>query len=112
MSVTAPARAVRRVVDPLRDYLHAEAAGGLVLLAATAVALAWANSPLAAGYEGLWGRELTIGIGGLSVTEDLRHWVNDGLMMLFFFVVGLEIKRELVTGELRRPRLAASPASS
>ncbi|HWD47156.1 MAG TPA: Na+/H+ antiporter NhaA [Actinomycetota bacterium] len=110
MSVTAPARAVRRVVDPLRDYLHAEAAGGLVLLVATAVALAWANSPLAAGYEGLWSRELGVGIGGLAVTEDLRHWVNDGLMTLFFFVVGLEIKRELVTGELRRPRLAAAPA--
>ncbi len=110
MSVTAPARAVRRVVDPLKDYLHAEAAGGLVLLAATVVALAWANSPLAGAYDALWNRELTIGVGRFAITEDLRHWINDGLMTLFFFVVGLEIKRELATGELRNPRLAAAPA--
>ena len=110
MNLTSPARAARRVVDPLKDYLHAEAAGGLALLAALMVALGWANSPLAGSYEALWSRELTIGVGGLAITEDLRHWVNDGLMTLFFFVVGLEIKRELVTGELRRPRLAAAPA--
>jgi NhaA family Na+:H+ antiporter len=109
-STTTPATVVRRVVDPLRDFLHAEATGGLVLLAATAVALGWANSPFAGAYESLWSRELTIGIGGLAITEDLRHWISDGLMALFFFVVGLEIKRELVTGELRQPRLAGVPA--
>jgi len=101
--------AVRRVVDPLRDFLHAEAAGGLVLLGATVVALLWANSPLSDNYEALWGRELTIGLGRFAVTEDLRHWVNDALMALFFFVVGLEIKRELVTGELREPKRASLP---
>jgi NhaA family Na+:H+ antiporter len=110
MSVTSPVGAVRRVVDPLKDYLHAEAAGGLVLLAATAVALGWANSPLAGAYHALWSLELTVGVGGLAITEDLRHWISDGLMTLFFFVVGLEIKRELATGELRSPRLAAAPA--
>jgi Na+:H+ antiporter, NhaA family len=107
---TAPARAVRRMVDPLKDFLHAEAAGGLVLLACTVVALGWANSPLAGAYDALWSRELTVGVGRLAVTEDLRHWISDGLLTLFFFVVGLEIKRELVTGELRRPRLASVPA--
>jgi NhaA family Na+:H+ antiporter len=110
MSVSAPARVVRRVIDPLKDYLHAEAAGGLVLLAATVVALGWANGPLAGAYETLWSLELTIGVGRLAITEDLRHWISDGLMTLFFFVVGLEIKRELATGELRNPRLAAAPA--
>jgi NhaA family Na+:H+ antiporter len=110
MMVTAPARAVRRMVDPLKDFLHAEAAGGVVLLAATVIALGWANSPLAGAYDALWNRELTVGIGGLAITEDLRGWISDGLMALFFFVVGLEIKRELVTGELRRPRLAGAPA--
>jgi Na+:H+ antiporter, NhaA family len=110
MSVTAPARAVRRVVDPLKEYLHAEAAGGLVLLAATVVALAWANSPLSGAYHAVWNHELTIGVGRFAITEDLRHWISDGLMTLFFFVVGLEIKRELATGELRNPRLAAAPA--
>ncbi|HEV3497842.1 MAG TPA: Na+/H+ antiporter NhaA, partial [Actinomycetes bacterium] len=85
------------------------AAGGLFLLAATVLALGWANSPFAAGYDGLWGRELTIGAGPLAVTEDLKHWVNDGLMAVFFFVVGLEIKRELVVGELRDRRRASLP---
>src|SRR5919109_5019299 len=109
MTNSSPADAVRRVVDPLKDFLHTEAAGGLFLLAATVVALGWANSPLAAGYEAFWSRELTIGAGPLAVTEDLKHWVNDGLMALFFFVVGLETKRELVVGELRDPRRASLP---
>jgi NhaA family Na+:H+ antiporter len=109
MSHATPAAAVRRVVDPVKDFLQTEAAGGLFLLAATVVALGWANSPFAAGYQGLWSTELTIGAGPLAVTEDLRHWVNDGLMALFFFVVGLEIKRELVVGELRDPRRASLP---
>ncbi len=109
MTNSSAADAVRRVVDPVKDFVHTEAAGGLFLLAATVVALGWANSPFAAGYEGLWGRELTIGAGPLAVTEDLKHWVNDGLMALFFFVVGLEIKRELVVGELRDPRRASLP---
>lgn len=109
MTSGSRAVAVRRVVDPVKEFLHTEAAGGVFLLAATVVALGWANSPLAAGYQGLWGRELTIGAGPLAVTEDLKHWVNDGLMALFFFVVGLEIKRELVVGELRDPRRASLP---
>jgi NhaA family Na+:H+ antiporter len=109
MSNATPAAAVRRVVDPVKDFLQTEAAGGLFLLAATVVALGWANSPFAAGYEGLWSTELTIGAGPLAVTEDLKHWVNDGLMALFFFVFGLEIKRELVVGELREPRRANLP---
>jgi Na+/H+ antiporter NhaA len=91
MSNSNSANAVRRLVDPLKDFLHTEAAGGLFLLAATVVVLGWANSPLGAGYEGLWVRELTMGAGPLSVTEDLKHSVNDGLMAVFFCVVGLEI---------------------
>ncbi|HKP99469.1 MAG TPA: Na+/H+ antiporter NhaA [Actinomycetes bacterium] len=105
---TAPV--VRRVVDPLKEFLHAEAASGLVLLAATGAAVGWANSPLANAYEALWGHELTLGFGPVVITENLRQWVNDGLITLFFFVVGLEIKRELVTGEMREPRRAALPA--
>ena len=107
---TAPVRAVRRVVDPLKEFLHAEAAGGLVLLAATAVALVWANTPLGGVYEALWNAGLTIGVGDLAITESLRHWISDGLMVVFFFVVGLEIKRELTTGELRGRHRAGVPA--
>jgi NhaA family Na+:H+ antiporter len=98
-----------RVMRPLSDFLHTEAAGGVALLAATAIALMWANSVWQAGYVDLWQRQLTIGVGGHDISLDLREWINEGLMAVFFFVVGLEIKRELVVGELRRPRRAALP---
>jgi NhaA family Na+:H+ antiporter len=101
-----PVRAPRVV----REFLTTEAAGGVALLVATMVALLWANSPWRGGYETLWGTEVTLRLGRWAITEDLTHWVNDALMALFFFVVGLEIKRELVTGELREWRTAALPA--
>ena len=96
---------MRQAVDPLVDFLRKEAAGGIVLLAATVVALIWANSPASEAYTELWATELDLGL-----TLDLQHWVNDGLMAVFFFVVGLEIKRELAVGELHEPRAAALPA--
>jgi NhaA family Na+:H+ antiporter len=100
----------RRLIDPLTDFLQDESAGGIALLAAAVVALIWANSPADSAYFDLWHTDLTLGIGDASITEDLQHWVNDGLMAIFFFVVGLEIKRELVTGELRDRRTAILPA--
>ena len=99
---------VRRIVDPLADFLHEEAAGGLALAFATIVALIWANVG-ADGYASVWAHELDIGLGDAALRMDLRHWVNDALMAVFFFVVGLEIKRELVCGELRDRRAAALP---
>ena len=102
-----PGRRVPRVV---RKFLDTEAAGGAVLLVAAVVALVWANSPWREAYDTVWGTELSVGVGRFVLVEDLRHWVNDGLMALFFFVVGLEIKRELVAGELREVRVAAMPA--
>jgi NhaA family Na+:H+ antiporter len=98
------------VLRPLVDFLHTEAAGGVVLLAATVVALAWANSPLQDSYTDLWNTELALTLGHHTLELDLQGWVNDGLMAVFFLVVGLEIKRELVEGELREPRRAAMPA--
>lgn len=100
----------RRIVRPLQSFLSTESAGGILLLAAALVALIWANSPWSDTYERTWHTVLTLRLGDLKISEDVRHWVNDGLMTLFFFVVGLEIKRELATGELRRPRAAALPA--
>ena len=94
----------------LRRFLHTEAAGGIVLLVAAVVSLVLANSPWHVGWEDLWHTTATIAVGDWSISEDLRHWVNDGLMAVFFFVVGLEIKRELVLGELRDRRAAAVPA--
>jgi NhaA family Na+:H+ antiporter len=103
-----PPQRVRRVLSPIAEFLRDEAAGGIVLLAAAIVALVWANVS-SVSYHDVWEQSLTIGVGDFSITEDLRHWVNDGLMVLFFFVVGLEIKRELVHGELRNPRTASLP---
>ena len=99
----------RRVVQPLQSFLATEAAGGAVLLVAAVVALAWANSPWSGAYDRLWATELSLRLGGLELSEDLRHWVNDLLMAVFFFVVGLEIKREVVHGALRDRRQAALP---
>jgi NhaA family Na+:H+ antiporter len=91
------------------EFVSLEAASGIVLLLGAAAALIWANADTA-GYASWWGRTLTLGSGDFAITETLVHWVNDALMTIFFFVVGLEIKRELVTGELRDTRRAALPA--
>jgi NhaA family Na+:H+ antiporter len=94
----------------LLEFLRTETGGGVVLLAAAVAALVWANSPWQGAYHDLWHRELVVGPGEWAIRESLVHWVNDGLMAVFFFVVGLEIKRELVCGELRDRRAAALPA--
>jgi Na+:H+ antiporter, NhaA family len=99
----------RRLPVPLREYLREEAAGGVALTAAAALALAWANSPWRAAYDALWETTLAVRLGRFAIEADLRHWVDDGLMTLFFLVVGLEIKRELVAGELASWRRAALP---
>ncbi len=93
-----------------RLYMGTESGGSVLLLAATVLALVWANSPWADTYDEFWHLPATIGIGETDLTLDLRHWVNDGLMALFFLVVGLEITREVATGELRDRRSLAAPA--
>ncbi|MGH9024331.1 MAG: Na+/H+ antiporter NhaA, partial [Acidimicrobiia bacterium] len=95
---------------PVLRFLHVEAAGGLLLLASTVVALAWANSPWSLSYRELWDTKLVVNLGGHVLEEDLRHWVNDALMAVFFFVVGLEIKQELASGHLSKWRDALLPA--
>ena len=105
-----PRRPVRSaIVQPLQHFLHTEAASGVFLLAAALTALAWANSGAAGAYDSLWRMEVGVEAGPLHLVESLRDWVNDLLMAFFFFVVGLEIKRELVLGDLRDPRAAALP---
>jgi NhaA family Na+:H+ antiporter len=98
-----------RLPVALREYLRAEAAGGVVLMVAVALALGWANSPWRAAYGALWATPLAVRLGRFGIDADLRRWVDDGLMTLFFLVVGLEIKRELVAGQLRSWRQAALP---
>ena len=100
---------VGRALSPRgSEFVSVEALGGTVLLAATLAAFVWANVA-GPSYDDLWNRQLTVGWGPLALSEDLRHWINDGLMTIFFFVVGLEIKRELVRGELRDRRTATLP---
>jgi NhaA family Na+:H+ antiporter len=93
----------------LREFLATETAGGVFLVVAALAALVWANSPWQASYDTLWHTELGFRVGRWELELDLRHWVNDGLMAIFFLVVGLEVKRELVQGELRDRRRAALP---
>ena len=99
----------RLVARPVRDFLRIESSGSLVLLAATVVALLWANSAWSGAYDSLWHTEVSLEFGSLHIEETLQHWVNDALMVIFFFVVGLEIKYELVNGDLRDPKTAALP---
>jgi NhaA family Na+:H+ antiporter len=96
-------------VRPIIEFLRTETGGGLVLLAATALALAWANSPWGDTYEATWGTVVGPRDAALGLRGDLRHWINEGAMVLFFFVVGLEISRESQAGELRDRRSAALP---
>lgn len=98
-----------KLVRPFQEFAGRETAGGMLLLVCTIAALIWANSPWANAYIGLWHIPFTVGIGGFTLSHDLHFWVNDGLMAIFFFVVGLEIKRELLAGELASPRQAALP---
>lgn len=104
-----PATPVRRLLQPLARFLEIESASGLVLLVCTVVALVIANSPWAHAWETFWHTEARLGVGDWELRASLAHWVNDGLMTVFFFLVGLEIKRELVEGELRSLRKAALP---
>ena len=101
----------RRIGRPLRHFMEMQASGGIVLLVATLLALVWANSPLRDSYSDFWFTHVDIRVGNIEIfSHDLIHFVNDALMTLFFFVVGMEIKRELVVGELRDPKKAALPA--
>src|SRR5499427_5105306 len=98
----------RNLETPLRDFLSTETGSAGVLLAATLVALAWVNVD-ASSYERLWHTQLSIQIGDHGISQDLRGWINSGLMTFFFFVVGLEARREFDMGELRERRRFTLP---
>src|SRR5438270_13648676 len=92
-----------RLHTPLQEFLRTETGSASVLLSAVIVALVWVNVD-ASSYDALWGTTLSIDIGGAGIVLDLRNWVNSGLMTFFFFVVGLEARREFDLGELRERR--------
>ncbi len=100
---------LRLIIAPIERFTALSAASGLVLLAATLAALVWANSPAAGHYHDLWEIRLGVTFGEAAFDKPLHHWINDGLMAVFFFVVGLEIKRELLVGELSSLRQATLP---
>jgi Na+/H+ antiporter NhaA len=98
-----------QLAEPLRRFLRTESGSAGLLLTATVLALAWANSPWSETYASFWETELAVRLGDAELALDLHHWVNDGLMVFFFFVVGLEVKRELTMGELTDRQRATVP---
>jgi NhaA family Na+:H+ antiporter len=110
--VTLPREPIHRIVEPVVRFMHVEAASGLVLIACTVAALVLANSGMSESFLAFWKIKVGFNIGSFSMTHSLGHWINDGLMAVFFFVVGLEVKRELVLGELREPRKAILPVAA
>jgi NhaA family Na+:H+ antiporter len=103
---------IERLARPFQEFARLEASGGILLIACTIVALAWANSPWAASYHDLWHTNLTFGFAGAQLSQPLHFWINDGLMAVFFLLVGLEIKRELLVGELASLQKAALPITA
>jgi NhaA family Na+:H+ antiporter len=102
----------RYVGRPAAEFLKIEPAAGVVLVVCAVLAMLWANSPWAASYDAVWGLDVTFRFGGFELHHTLRDWINDGLMAVFFFVVGLEIKSEIVSGELSSPRNAVTPIAA
>ncbi len=103
---------IDQILRPFQEFFRVEASSGIILLVCTAVALVWANSPWADSYFNLWLTKLTIDIGGFGLSKPLILWINDGLMAIFFFFVGLEIKREILVGELSSPGRASLPLAA
>jgi NhaA family Na+:H+ antiporter len=103
---------MERLVRPFQEFANLEASGGILLIGCTVAALIWANSPWAGSYFHLWHTNLIVGFAGKLLSEPLHFWINDGLMALFFLLVGLEIKRETLVGELASLRKAALPIAA
>lgn len=99
-------------LKPVNRFIKNETSGGIILFAAAVLALIVANSPLAETYHQLWQYKFSIGFAGYEISKTLLHWINDGLMSVFFFVVGLELKREIIAGELSESRKAVLPLAA
>jgi NhaA family Na+:H+ antiporter len=111
--VWSPARrALQTVLGPIDRFLQVEVASGILLLVAALIALLWANSPFRASYHHLWETPVTLGVGAWAVSKPLHFLINDALMVVFFFVVGLEIRREIHAGELSEAKRAALPVAA
>ena len=105
-------RTVARLLEPLDRFLHVEAASGIVLLVTAVAALAWSNSSWGSSYERLWSVPVTLGVGTHALSRSIHFWINDGLMTVFFLVVGMEIRREIHSGELSDRKRATLPLAA
>ncbi len=112
VKIKAPKTPADLIFRPFRNFAKQEASGGIVLIIATVIALVLANSPWAEHYHGIWETTFTVRIGEYELSKHLIHWINDGLMTVFFFVVGLEIKREVLIGELSTLRKSTLPIAA
>jgi hypothetical protein len=100
-------KTARAITDTWREFIRLESAGGMILVAAAVFAMILANSPLADLYSGVLGLKLTVMVEDFGVSKPFILWINDGLMAVFFLLVGLELKREVVEGQLSSPDLLA-----
>ncbi|HLF62637.1 MAG TPA: Na+/H+ antiporter NhaA [Saprospiraceae bacterium] len=100
------------LIAPVTKFIKDETTGGILLFSSAVIAMIWANSPWRDTYGAIWHIPFTIGLGDFVISKDLHHWINDGLMAIFFFVIGLELKRELIGGELSTLRKAVLPLTA
>lgn len=100
---------IEKIIAPISKFIHLEYTGGIFLFASVIIALIWANSPFHSSYHHLWETKFAIGAGRFNLDKPLHIWINDGLMAVFFFVVGLELKREFMDGELSTIKKASLP---
>lgn len=108
--MTSKKEPIEVLLKPINQFLRQETSGGILLMICTLIALAWANSPWSDSYHHLWHTHLIVNLGNLlNLDYSIHHWINDGLMVIFFFIVGLEIKRELLVGELSSLQKASLP---
>lgn len=113
MKLYAPwEKAFKRVSTPFEDFLHAQTTTGLILMFMTIIALITANSQFAEAYQHLFHTDIKLEIGSWNISHSVHHWINDGLMAIFFFIIGLEIKREILVGELSNIKVAILPILS
>lgn len=100
------------IIDPIKRFMNNSVMSGIILFASAFLALVISNSPLADEFHHLWEIEFSIGFGDFLLSKSLHHWINDGLMAVFFFVIGLELKREMIAGELSNPKNAVLPLAA
>ncbi len=100
------------ILNPIGTFIKSESTAGILLFVSAVAALIWVNTPLVHFYHDLWAFEFSISFAGHTITNTLHHWINDGLMAMFFFVIGMELKREIMGGELSSPRKALLPIAA